>query len=423
MRVLLLSVNTEVINMPTLPLGLACVAASARHSGHEVGMVDLRPGDDVRRVLQKAARGVRPEVIGISVRNIDNQDRNSPKLLLDPVREIVALSRKTCAAKVVLGGAGYSLFPEKALSYLGADMGIQGEGEISFPLLLDRLSQGGDPAGVPGLFLPGKGLQGTRLFCRSLDCLSLPEPDLWPLPEKMDDLWMPVQSRRGCPLRCSYCSTETIEGRLLRRRSPEIFVESIARWRRAGVDKFFFVDNTFNIPPEYAKEICRRLIERDLKIKWWSILYPSAADPDLIALMARSGCEQVSVGFESGSERMLKRMNKRFTPEDVRRACRVLEDHGIRRMGFLLLGGPGETRESVEESLFYADSLDLDNLKITVGIRIYPYTALAETAILEGVLAMGDDLLLPRFYLSRDLEDWLPRRVREALSSHRNWTM
>ena len=88
--------------------------------------------------------------------------------------------------------------------------------------------------------------------------------------------------------------------------------------------------------------------------------------------MARAGCAEVSVGFESGSELVLSSMNKRFKPEDVMRACKLLSENGIRRMGFLMLGGPGETKESVLASLAFADSLELDALKITVGIRIYP---------------------------------------------------
>jgi radical SAM superfamily enzyme YgiQ (UPF0313 family) len=100
-----------------------------------------------------------------------------------------------------------------------------------------------------------------------------------------------------------------------------------------------------------------------------------------VASIARAGCEQVSIGFESGSEHILKNMNKRFTLEEVRQISEALSGQGIKRMGFLLLGSPGETRGSVEESLIFADSLKLDNVKITAGVRIYPDTPLAKKAI------------------------------------------
>ena len=421
MRVLLISANTEKINMPTLPLGLACVAAATQEAGHEVAMVDLMAGKDARTVLKEAIEGYRPEVIGISVRNIDDQNMENPRFLLDPVKEIVAGCRSLSEARIVLGGAGYSIFPESALSFSGADMGIQGEGEAVFPELIERMERGAALSGLPGFYLPGQGLQCKRMFVKNLDTLPLPETDLWSPSSEKEELWMPVQTRRGCPLSCSYCCTEVIEGRVIRRHSPEAIVQWIARWRRAGVHQFYFVDNTFNLPPSYAKEICRKLIDHGLNIRWWCILYPNKVDRELVGLMANAGCEQVSMGFESGSDRILKNLNKKFTLKEVRQISEMLSDHGLRRMGFLLLGSPGETRESVEESLVFADFLKLDILKITSGVRIYPHTSLVTRAIDEGVISSHDDLLLPRFYLAKGLEDWLPETLKKWAMTRPHW--
>jgi radical SAM superfamily enzyme YgiQ (UPF0313 family) len=421
MRVLLISANTEKINMPTLPLGLASVATTTRKAGHDVAMADLMVGKDMRSVLKEAIEGFRPEIIGISVRNIDDQNMENPRFLLDPVKEIVSGCQSLSEATIVLGGAGYSIFPESALSFLGADMGIQGEGEVVFPDLIERLERGASLSGLPGLYLPGHGLQCKRMFAKNLDTLPLPDTDLLSLPSQKEELWMPVQTRRGCPLNCSYCSTGTIEGRVLRRHSPEAIVQWIARWQEAGVHQFYFVDNTFNLPPSHAKEICRKLIDHGLNTRWWSILYPKHVDKELGGLMARAGCEQVSMGFESGSERILKNMNKRFTLKEVRQISEMLSEHGIRRMGFLLLGSPGETRGSVEKSLVFADSLKLDTLKITTGVRIYPHTSLAKKAIDDGVISSHDDLLLPRFYLAKGLENWLPETLKNWVTTRPHW--
>lgn len=421
MRALLISANTEKINMPALPLGLACVAAATQKAGHDVAMVDLMIEKDTRLVLKEAIEGFRPDIIGISVRNIDDQNMENPRFLLDPVKEIVAGCRSLSEAKIVLGGAGYSIFPESALSFLGADMGIQGEGEVVFPELIGRMERGTSLSGLPGLYLLGHGLQYKRMFAKNLDTLPLPDADLWSTTSRKEELWMPVQTRRGCPLSCSYCSTGTIEGRIIRRHLPEAMAQWIARWQKSGVHRFYFVDNTFNLPPSHAKEICRKLIDHGLNIRWWSILYPKHVDKELVGLMARAGCEQVSMGFESGSERILKNMNKRFILKEVRQISEMLSEHGIRRMGFLLLGSPGETRGSVEESLAFADSLKLDALKITTGVRIYPYTSLAKMAIDEGVISFHDDLLLPRFYLAKGLEDWLPETLKNWATTRPHW--
>ncbi len=423
MRVLLISTNTEKINMPTLSLGLACVAAATQKADHEVAIVDLMTEEDAQSVLRGAIEGFRPDLIGISVRNIDDQNMAHTRFLLDPVKEIVAVCQRFSEAKIVLGGAGYSIFPEVALSFLGADMGIQGEGEMVFPALIERMERGATFLGLSGLYLPGHDLRCERMFMKNLDLLPLPNADLFSLPFHKEELWMPIQTRRGCSLNCSYCSTGMIEGRMLRMHSPKTIVEWIARWRKTEVHQFYFTDNTFNLPPSYAKEICQKLIDQDLGIKWWSILYPKHVDKKLVAYMARAGCEQVSLGFESGSERILKNMNKRFTLEEVRQISGALSEQGIKQMGFLLLGGPGETRKSVEESLIFADSLKLDNLKITVGIRIYPHTPLAKEALKEGRITSHDELLFPRFYLAKGLGDWLSETLKNWAATRPHWVI
>jgi radical SAM superfamily enzyme YgiQ (UPF0313 family) len=420
MKVLLISANTETINMPTLPLGLASVAAAIQ-KGHDVKVVDLMAEKDGSSFFNGVIEGFRPDLIGISIRNIDDQNMENPRFLLDPVKDIVACCRRLSDATIVLGGAGYSIFPESTLDFLGAEMGIQGEGEATFSKLIERIERGADISGVPGLYLRGHGLQCERMFMRDLDLFPLPDADLLPLPSLKEELWMPVQTRRGCPLSCSYCSTGEIEGRNLRRRSPKSVVGWMARWREAGVRQFYFVDNTFNLPASYAKEICSKLIELDLNIRWWSILYPKSVDEELVAHLARAGCEQVSIGFESGSEGILKSLNKRFTLEEVRQISKMLSEYGIRRMGFLLLGSPGETRESVERSLLFADSLKLDSMKVTAGVRIYPRTSLAKKAIEEGIITPHDELLFPRFYLAKGLEEWLPETLKSWAATRPHW--
>lgn len=407
MKVLLISANTETTNMPTLPLGLACVAAATRQAGHDAVLINLMFEGDT----QSAIRDFCPDVIGVSVRNIDDQNMECPQFLLAPIRQVVANCRSLSSAPIVLGGAGYSIFPESALRYLGADMGIWGEGEAVFPPLLERITNRAQVSDLPGICLPGRGPK-SRSPARHLDDLPLPEPELW-IPSAPDrrELWVPVQSRRGCPMDCSFCSTGLIEGRSIRRRSPDRVVRWLADLSETGSRNFSFVDNTFNLPPSYAKELCRKIIQAGLDINLWCIIYPKWIDPELVELMRRAGCNQISLGFESGSDRMLRSLNKRFNKEEVRAVSKMFQKAGIERRGFLLLGGPGETKDTVEESLSFADSLNLDSLKITAGLRIYPETPLTRTALAEGVIKPDEDLLWPCFYMAPQLRDWLPERV------------
>jgi radical SAM superfamily enzyme YgiQ (UPF0313 family) len=418
--------------------------------------------------LRASVDDFRPHLIGISVRNIDDQKMLEPRFMLAPVREVIATCRSLSDAPIVLGGAGYSIFPESALRYLGADLGIQGEGEVVSPIVAERIGKGGQVSDLPGIHLPGPPLsfprkrestaevdprlrggdnrssfrQGAdvgavrpaaqslratgrepplRYFEKNLDALPLPEPNLW-IPPGADhgDLWVPVQSRRGCPLDCTFCSTRVIEGKAIRRRSPEQMVKWLAELKETGCRNFNFVDNTFNLPPTYAKDLCRQVIQAQLDLNLWCIIYPKWIDAELVELMRQAGCRQISFGFESGSDRMLRSLNKRFDKREVSAISNRFAEAGITRMGFLLLGGPGETKDSVEESLSFADSLHLESLKITVGLRIYPQTPLARTALAEGVTSAEEDLLWPRFYLVPELRDWLPERV-AAYKTSRPW--
>jgi len=421
-RVILISANMERMNLLPLPLGPALVAAACRTAGHDVVLLNLMFEGDTKSAMQDCIAGFRPEFIGISVRNIDDQNMAAPKFLLPPVREVVKTCRSLCDAPIIVGGAGYSIFPASALRYLGADMGIQGEGETTFPALLERVAKGAPVSGLSGLYLPGRP-PADRTFARNLDDLPLPESGLWiPSVRGKSEFWVPVQSRRGCPLDCSFCSTSAIEGRTLRGHSPEAIAAWLEQLASSGFSNFNFVDNTFNLPPSYAKELCRKIGERGLAMNFWCIIYPKWVDSELVELMARVGCSEISFGFESGSDHMLASLHKRFNTEEVRTVARMFADAGIFRRGFLLLGGPGETRESVEESLAFADSLNLDALKVTVGVRIYPETPLAATALAEAMIRPDDDLLWPRFYLAPRLRDWLPERI-AAYKTSRPWVM
>ncbi|MGD9975966.1 MAG: radical SAM protein [Desulfatirhabdiaceae bacterium] len=422
MKILLVSANTESINMPTLPVGLGWVAASAIHAGHTVRFVDLMMEPDPLKNLASIVDEFRPEAIGISIRNIDDQSSRNPKFLLENARHIVSVCKERSAAPVILGGAGYSIFPQSALAYLGADMGIQGEGETAFLALLDCLAGGGDVRDVPGLFLPDAGCRTPRAYTRKLDTLPPPDPRLFHLKALENPAYfLPVQTRRGCPLKCSYCSTAAIEGGTIRKLSIPKVVSHLLEWKTNGAHQVFFVDNIFNLPPGYAETLCREMILARCNLKWRCILYPGNVTESLVIKMAEAGCTDVSLGFESGDNRMLHAMNKRFKIEDIRYTAGILADHGIRCMGFLLLGGPGETRETVLQSLAFAESLNLDTIRVTAGIRIYPYTELARTALQEGVISPSDTLLKPRFYMADKLGDWLYATLETYKSAHPNW--
>lgn len=412
MRVLLISANTERISMPTVPVGLAYVASATRRAGHEVVLLDLMFESAPLTAVRQRITDLTPDAIGISVRNIDDQSYQAPRFLLEQVRPVIAECRLSSSAPIILGGAGYSLFPDAALQYLQADMGIEGDGETIFPLLLERLSTHTDLSNLPGVHIAGQSASVPPLFSDNLNVCEFPYREICSCADpRRNDIWVPVQSRRGCPNNCSYCATFRIQGRKIRSCSPQIIADGIGRLVEAGYHQFYFVDNSFNIPESHALALCRALRALNAELEWRCIIYPEQVTEELASEMASSGCEEVALGFESGNEIVLRQFNKRFSPENVRRTSDLFSGHGIRRTGFLLFGGPGETRLSVEESLAFAESLHLNTLRITVGIRLYPHTPLALRAVHEGVIEANDNLLFPRFYLAPGLEPWIFDRV------------
>ena len=292
--------------------------------------------------------------------------------------------------------------------------------------LLNGLHKKKDLADIPGLYLPGQKSQKKPKYIKNLTDIPLPLPDVHlstPSTLKDQEIWIPFQSRRGCPMDCSYCSTATIEGRTIRKHDPKKVVETISKYTEAGLDHFFFVDNTFNLPSVYANTLCEQLISSKLKITWRCILYPWKVDDVLVEKMAMAGCREVSLGFESGSEKILVNMNKKYLPTDVRQISERLKKFGIGRMGFLLFGSPGETKETANESLEFADALDLEAMKITIGIRIYPNTSLHQTAIKEGMVTADDNLLTPKFFIAKGLEGWLRETVKVWMETRPHWVM
>jgi len=422
MKVLFFSCSMPDLIMPTLPLGMVSVATAVQQADHDVKLVDVLPDCDFEAAVTAALKDFIPDAIGIAVRNIDDQSMTDTRFLLDPLKTITATCRALTKAPIILGGAGYSMYPELLLEWLDGDIGIVGDGEAGLPAVLDQLRLGVDVTMIKGVYV--KSYTPVKKRCATPDFNRLPQPDpaLWSCPaEGREEVWLPFQTRRGCALACSYCSTASIEGTTLRTRNSKHVAGHIRRHYEAGFRRFYCTDNTFNLPGDYARELCRALIDSVPPITWSCIVYPYKVAEDLVEDMARAGCTEISLGFESGSPAILKRMNKRFSVEDVRHAAGLFEKHGIKLQGYLLLAGPGETRDTVHESLVFADSLPLDFLKLTTGIRIYPGTGLARTAVSEGVIALDDDLLQPRFYCASGLDGWIQEEVARWTASRPHW--
>ena len=352
MRVLVVSANREVMPQAVVPLGAISVAAAAREA-HEVAMVDLCFEDDPLEAVARAVEEVRPDVVGVGLRNLRLGTYAESDDLLGYYRDVVRAVRASTRAPVVLGGAGFSLRPQTLLDELGADHGVVGEGERAFRGLCDDLEAGRTP--------PRLVSTATYSGADTLDDLPRPARDLVDPRYYVRDGTDNVQTKRGCCFECAYCDYPDIEGRRFRLRDPaRVAAEAAERAQAPGVSHLFFVDSVFNLPHAHAMTVCRELARTGVPMKWVAYVTPVGFDDALARAMAEAGCVGIEIGADSGDDAGLARLNKPFKVADIREAHALCVRHGLRDCHTFVLGVGDEGEEDVKQTLAFVDDLDPD---------------------------------------------------------------
>ena len=413
-RVLLVSTNRERQPYPVVPNGLACVASALDAAGHSVEFLDLCFAKNAVASARAAASRFRPDVIGVSVRNIDNSDAIALRHYTPEARGVLhALREAAPSARVVAGGAAFGVAPEALFRDLAVDYAVAGDGERASVALIDALSSGTGAAidALPGLV---RERNGTVVFTppgEDADLDSLPRPSL----HRWIDLaryqrhgaTIPIQTKRGCVYKCVYCTYRNVEGWGYRTRDPELVTDEIEELKvKAHIRHFDFVDSTFNSPPGHALRVCEAITRRKLNVHLDTTNFtPAAASSELLRAMTLAGFRTLGITAESASDPVLEKLEKGFTAAKVREVAERVEKHGIKTLWIFLVGGPGETTQTVEETLSFARwRLERgDAVYLTVGLRIYPGTTLHRIAISEGIVPSASSLLDPTFYFSSEL--------------------
>ena len=416
MRILLVSLNRETEPFTAAPLGLALVADALISAGHEVRALDLLFLKDVDGGIADAIKGHAPELVGLSLRNIES----STEFLLPSYSRVIDQVKGLTDAPLVLGGPGFSIMPRQVMEYLGVRLGVAGEGEAAVVALADALDKGLDPGEIPGVCTLKDGTF-SHAPAKALEDLSNVRPAWELFPVKGYDM-VGVQSKRGCSFNCVYCTYPSLEGRRMRLVPPASVVSGMKEALGAGVESpFYFVDNVFNNPKGHAEAVCREIIDNGLKVSWGCLASPLGLDDGLLSLMKQAGCESVEIGADSLSGRALKGLGKNFNPETVKEAVRACKRAGTMHMVFLILGGPGEDEETLRETFEALDEIRPDKVFAVSGVRIYPGTPLARLAVQEGVIREGDPLLEPAFYISNRLGDSLYKLCEAFFARHQDW--
>lgn len=406
-RVFLLSTNTAVDPHPVSPLGMAVVAGALAAAGHEVRQFDwLAAGRSADR-LRDTVRAFDPDVVGLSLRNLDACDSTAPDggWHLDEVQRLVAELRRATAAPIAVGGAAFSILPEEALAYLDADFGVEGEGERAFPALVEELGRGGRPEPLAPRQPP-------------LEAGEVPAP-LWDAEvaafyrEGVGHL--NCQTKRGCPHRCAYCTYPSLEGSRLRCREPGAVADELERAAAdLGVREFFFTDSVFNDGRGHYLEVAREILRRDLGIRFCALIRPQGLGREELGLLKAAGLRAAELGTDAASDAALAGLDKGFTFDDVLAVNAAFAAEEIPAAHFVVFGGPGETAGTVAEGTANLARLPRCVVFAFSGLRILPGTPLHRRAVAEGVLAEGAPLLRPAYYFSPDVE---PEAMNGALEA------
>jgi len=393
-RIFFLSANTTTEPYPVYPLGMAVIASALAARGHEVRQFDFLAAGCSEVRLREDLEAFAPDFICFSLRNIDNVDSfcSEKAWYLEKAKGLLALVRETTDAPVILGGAAFSIMPEEILDYVGADYGIVGEGEVAVCELVDGLVGGrsfprilsGDRHSLSGDEMAGP------LFVQELVDFYLSQSGM-----------VNLQTKRGCPFLCTYCTYPSLEGKRFRPRDPREVVDDLERaGRDHGVDRFFFTDSVFNDAAGYYLAVVEEMIRRDLSIRWSAFFRPQGLGRKELSILKRSGLYALELGTDAACDTTLQGIRKGLTFAEVLEVNRACLAEEIPCAHFIMFGGPGETHATVEEGLGNIEQLGSAVVFSFSGIRILAGTELHAQAIADGVIDAGTSLLKPVYYFS-----------------------
>lgn len=420
MNVLLVSANMLTEPYPVYPIGLDYVAAAIA-ARHQVRIADMNVIQD-ENALGRYIRNNPPEVIGVSLRNVDNTNPGDPKTFMEDYQRLITAIRNHSDAILILGGSGFTIFPEQYMNSLGADYGLAGEGE-RLNQLLDAIENHRDPGRIPGVIVGRQPLQAPdpwkQSFKRAAD-IRHGHLDFYLKHGGMLNL----QTKRGCRFKCIYCTYPHVEGRSLRLIAPEEVARTAIDLESAGAKYLFITDSAFNVDITHSMDVARAFQNAGLGIPWGAFFAPVNLPDDYFDCMAAAGLTHVEFGTESLSDRVLTAYQKPFRIAQVRKAHTAAVAAGLNVAHYFLLGGPGEEEDTLEETLSHVDKLKRTVLFFFCGMRIYPNTTLYDLAIREGQITASRDIVAPVFYRCATLNSAeIIQRVRQAAGNRANWVV
>lgn len=354
----------------TPPLGLACIAGSLLQKKHEVKIFDynLYSGDQGSLKLLEQIQNFDPDFVGITF--------VTP--LIKEADRVAKIIKKNNEKIIVIGGGPHcSSFPESALEETSLDIAVIGEGDIS----ITEIVGGVELPDIKGIAYKKEKkifVNERREFIKNLDVLSFPAYHLYEKEKYRTSsaiarynpvAW--VETSRGCPFGCTYCN-KTCFGKTFRVKSPERVLQEFKRVKEMGFREIHLTDDGFTTNLERAKKICDLLIQDKVQIAWNTVtgIRVDKVDFELLDKMKKAGCYGVLFGIESGNQNILNNIKKGIRLERVREAVNMAKEAGLQVSGCFMIGLPGETEETMQDTINFAKSLNLDLAKVSITIPL-----------------------------------------------------
>ncbi len=374
-----------------LPLGIYYLASAAHAAGHTVGVIDAEAtGKTILGVAADVA-AFRPDIVGISTTTVAfSHALETAREIKDRLPELI----------VVFGGTHVTLAMETVVKRAEVDFAVVGEGELTLVELLDNLDRGEKIESIPGLAYSKNGAivyNPPRKFIPDLDQVLFPAYDLVPdfslyTPPPSNYRQLPVANiitSRGCPNKCTFCGHSAF-GHVLRQRSPEnIAAEIELLYRQYHIREIAFVDDTFTINADRIRVLFRILEKKGIRIPWTCMSRINTVNMEILTFMQAHGCWHISFGIESGNPDILRLIRKQISIDETRKVIQWCHQLGIRTKGFFIVGHPGETIDSIEQTIQLAVDLPLDDVVVTLNTPL-PGTEQYRTADQYGRIDRRD---------------------------------
>ncbi len=332
------------------PIGIVLLAGILRERGHSVEIVDMNIEPDPFGAVKLKLLDFRPDIVGISLRNIDPLGNKTSSLIppfLVTARLVAAVMPE---ARIIAGGTAFSLFPERLMREAPEiHYGIMGEAEDSLPLLLASLE---NPSGIKGLCRRTVTGIKTEAPSHYFDMAHYTRPGrdlLDPSLYSGINAYVPamgLETKRGCPFHCAYCVYPALQGRALRCRLPRQVVDEMEFLNKEyGVERFHFTDPVINYPEDHIEDICVEIIRRKLKLRWDGFMREDHFSEKNAALFEKAGCECFSFSPDGLCQESLDVLDKRLMENDILKAARVAAKTEVVSVYHFMVNVPGETEK------------------------------------------------------------------------------